>query len=87
MSPLLFNVYMDDLTHSLNRSGIGCRLGGTSFNNFGYADDMSIVAPSPGGLQKLIGICEHYAMKHDITYNIKKSVCMLVKSRKATYNL
>ena len=33
LSPLLFNVYMDDLTHRLNRSGIGCRLGGVSLNN------------------------------------------------------
>ena len=85
LSPLLFNVYMDDLTHRLNRSGIGCRLGGVSLNNFGYADDMSIVAPSPGGLQKLIRICEQYAIEHDIIYNVKKSVCMLVKSKKVQF--
>jgi hypothetical protein len=76
---------MDDLNLALNKSGVGCQLLGTSFNNFSYADDMSLVAPSPGGLQKLLNICEHYAQSHDMIYNSKKSMAMLVQSKKVKF--
>ena len=82
MSPRLFNVYMDDLSKRLNLSGKGCQLHGTPANNFGYADDMCLVAPSRKGLQRLIDICSDYAVKHDILYNTSKTVCMIVPSKK-----
>jgi hypothetical protein len=82
LSPLFFSIYMDDLSIALNNSGIGCHFGNVPLNHFIYADDMSLVAPSAGGLQKLIRICERYALAHDVIYNIEKSVCMLVNSKK-----
>ena len=82
LSPLFFSIYMDDLSIELNNSGIGCHFGNVPLNHFIYADDMSLVAPSAGGLQKLIRICERYALAHDVIYNIEKSVCMLVNSKK-----
>ena len=72
---------MDYLSIELNNSGIGCHFGNVPLNHFIYADDMSLVAPSAGGLQKLIRICERYALAHDVIYNIEKSVCMLVNSK------
>lgn len=86
LSPVLFCVYMDDLNVELNRSAIGCQLLGVSFNNFSYADDMALAAPSPGGLQKLLNICERYALSHDMIYNSKKSVAMLVQSKKVKFS-
>ena len=86
LSPLLFCVYMDDLAVKLNNSGIGCHYGGRTLNHFSYADDMSLVAPSPGGLRKLIAICEQYARDHDIIYNSEKSVCMLIHSKKVKFS-
>ena len=82
LSPLLFNVYIDDLSLALAESKIGCRLNGLAMNNFAYADDMAVLAPSPTGLQKLLDICSSYAIKHDITFNVKKSVCMCVKPKR-----
>ena len=39
MSPVLFNVYMNDLSCALNRSNIGGRIGGEIVNHLSYADD------------------------------------------------
>ena len=40
ISPVLFNVYMDDISFALNRSNIGGRIGGEIVNHLGYADDL-----------------------------------------------
>ena len=47
-----------------------------------YADDIVILSPSATALQKLLDICSVYSEKHDIVYNVKKSVCMLINSAK-----
>ena len=82
LSPLFFNIYMNDLSMQLNMSDIGCNINGIFLNHFVYADDMCIVAPCANALQLLLNICMKYAGTHDITYNIKKSVCMYMKSSK-----
>ena len=46
LSPLLFNVYMDDLSLQLHRQPIGCSVGGTVVNHMLYADDIVLFAPS-----------------------------------------
>ena len=45
LSPLFFNIYMNDLSMQLNMSDIGCNINGIFLNHFVYADDMCIVAP------------------------------------------
>ena len=39
LSPLLFNIYIDDLSLTLSKSNIGCRLGGRLINHIACADD------------------------------------------------
>ena len=48
-------------------------------NNFSYADDMVILAPSMKALRKLISTCELYAIENDIIYNVKKTEYMIFK--------
>lgn len=84
LSPLFFNVYINDLSIDLTNSGIGCNINGVCLNHFIYADDMCLVAPSARALQTLLNICVKYASCHDIVYNTKKSVCMFFKSNKLT---
>ena len=43
LSPLLFDVYVNELSELLNKSGIGGNLGGTLINHMLYADDICIV--------------------------------------------
>ena len=79
LSPLLFNVYIDDLNLELNATKLGCKMGGIQMNNFSYADDMVILAPSMKALRKLISTCELYAIENDIIYNVKKTEYMIFK--------
>ena len=82
MSPLLYNVFMDDLSKELVKSKVGCYIGNMCINHLMYADDSVLLAPSPYALQKLIGICEQYAKNNEVVYNSKKTVCMVIKSKK-----
>ena len=40
-----------------------------------YADDAVLLAPSIGGLQILVDICQEFATRNDMCYNFKKSKC------------
>ena len=81
LSPQLFNVYIDGLSNILNKSTIGGSLGGKRINHLLYADDLCIVSLSSAGLQQLLSICDQYCASHSLTFNVRKSVCMLFKSK------
>ena len=80
LSPFLFNVYTDELSSHLVRSGYGCHYLG-SVNHLYYADDMVLLSPTPFGLQKLLDVCAEYANDHDMVFNTKKTVCMAILPR------
>ena len=42
LSPLLFNIYVNELSDCLNKSGIGGSLNGTVINHMLYADDIYV---------------------------------------------
>jgi hypothetical protein len=46
LSPILFGVYMDELVLSLQACGQGCHIGQIFMEEFTYADDASLLAPS-----------------------------------------
>lgn len=76
LSPLLFNVYINDITACLNNSKVGCILANSTINHLLYADDLCLISPSTAGLQKLLDICGEFGSKHDLIYNSLKSVTM-----------
>ena len=78
LSPLLYNVYTDDLNHHLQATGVGCYVGGAWVNSLSYADDMVLLAPTVTARQTLLEVCRAYAAPHDIVCNTTKTVCMLV---------
>ena len=53
LSPLLFNVYMNELSCILNKSGVGCHINNNIVNHIMYADDMCLIAPCATSVQKL----------------------------------
>ena len=83
ISPYLFNVYVDELNIRLNAAGTGCQLAGTTANNFAYADDLALLAPTARALNDLLKICEVFAVENYIVFNTLKSVCMLVPALRA----
>ena len=76
-----FNVYMDDLSNILNKSGLGCHLGDVSVNNLLYADDTCILAPSPSALQRLLKLCELFACDNNVIFNAAKTKYMCLKTK------
>ena len=81
LSPVLFNVYMDDLSSVLNSLNVGCYLNGTMLNHLMYADDVVIMAPSTRSMQILLSHCDKYADMHDIIFHTRKSKCMYFKPK------
>ena len=79
LSPFLFTLYVDDLSHKLNNAKVGCHINNVCINHLFYADDLCIMAPSPVGLQLLIDIGASYGFENDILFNRSKSVCIVVK--------
>jgi exonuclease III len=77
LSPLFFNVFIDDLLSRLHRSPFGLRMGSHQFSSMAYADDISLVAAQPQDLQELISICADYASHWRFSFGIKKSRCMI----------
>ena len=61
ISPMLYNLYMDDLSLMLNCSGIGGYIGTSFINHLCYADDLCLVSLSSSGMQHLLNICNEYA--------------------------
>ena len=82
LSPVLYNVFIDDLSASLSKVKYGCFMGDTNMNHLLYADDSVILAPSPSSLQKLLKICEKFACENELTFNAKKTKCMCFCSMK-----
>ena len=78
LSPMLFNLYVDGLSRSLNSLNIGCKIGPRLVNHLAYADDLVLICPSVKGLQRLVDVCQEYGDCNDITYNCKKTVCMRI---------
>ena len=79
LSPMLFNVYIDDLSIKLNQSGIGGVIGGHLINPLYYADDLCLISLSSAGMQKLLDVCSTYATEHLLTYNGSKSYSLCFK--------
>ena len=82
-TPLLYNVYTDDLNHHLQATGVGCYVAGAWVNSLSYADDMVLLAPTVTALQTLLEVCRAYAGPHDSVYNTTKTVCMLVRPKQS----
>ena len=76
LSPLLFNVYIDELLDELKTMNVGCHIHVQPVNVLAYADDIVLLSPSSAGMVKLIDKCEKFAMSRDIKFNAKKTVCM-----------
>ena len=81
LSPLLFNVFVDNLSVELTASRVGCNINEVFINHLIYADDTVILAPSPDALQKLIDICFKFADNNEMVVNEKKPYVMCVKPK------
>ena len=47
---------------------VGCHLAGSLFDSYGYADDITLLAPSRQALQILLNICEEFSSSHSMLF-------------------
>ena len=71
-----FSLYIDPLLDRLLRSGYGCHIKGVYMGALSYADDITIMCPSIGGLNEMLKICHNFAQSNSIIFNNKKTVCI-----------
>ncbi|XP_059045228.1 uncharacterized protein LOC131841014 [Achroia grisella] len=80
-SPILFNLYINELIVALGSTHVGCHIDVVNVNNISYADDMVLLSASVCGLRRLMAICESYARRHGLVYNAIKSKVVVFEAR------
>ena len=76
MSPLLFNLYVNDLSVQLQKLPVGCCCDDMVVNHLMYAYYIVLLAPSGKWMQTSIGATYAYGNAYDIIFNITKSQVM-----------
>ena len=82
LSPLLFNMYMNDLSICLRKLPVGCCCGDMVVNHLMYADDIVLLAPSAKGMQRILNTIYAYGNDFDIVFNVTKSQVMFYDALK-----
>ena len=83
-------MYLDTLLAQLRDAGIGCHIGGAFLGAFGYADDVTLLAPSRQGLQAMLKICEDFAAFHSMQFSTdpvpskSKTKCMFFSRKRSS---
>ena len=80
LSLYLFALYFNELSTNLNAIKSGCIIVNALVKNFFFAD-ICLLPPRLSGLQDLVDVWSSYAVPHNIVFNCKKSVGVLVLSK------
>ena len=73
LSPILFNIFIDDLATKLIDQKLGVDIDGTNYCILMYADDVVLMAESANDLQKMLDTVYTWMTKWYIILNLKKS--------------
>ena len=83
LGPILFSIFINDLIRELNATLPGVHLSsGDVVNAIAYADDIVLMADSPGQLQNLVNICEKWSFDNGIRFAPKKCKIQVFNSTK-----
>ena len=72
LRPILFTIYFDSLLE-VKASSRGCYWGNHVAGALCYTDDLTILAPSPDVLRKMIADCEAFGQSHGLCFNASKT--------------
>ena len=76
LSPLFYNVYVDDLMKALKHKNFGCTIGGLYLGTVFYADDVILLGASIRKMKEMVKICCNYCCRYGIHINPTKTKWM-----------
>ena len=83
LSPILFNIFIDDILEKIQQSNTHCPvIGGKEIPGPLYADDLIVGAITGVGLQRAINEVDRFCEEWGMKINIGKSKIMVFKKRK-----
>lgn len=77
LGPILFNVFINDLLNELDEAGLGAEIGPIRIPTLGFADDIVLISDCPKKLQALIDICQSWASRNGMAFNVSKCKVMV----------
>ena len=83
LSPLLFNLFVDDISRSLDKKD-GVDIGDKALNCLMYADDIALVSYSREGLQNSMNRIYDYFKTWELELNVDKSAFVIFGSEGKT---
>ena len=87
LSPLLFNIFISDLTSSLDSGN--CKpveLSSKKLSHLLYADDLVIISESPSGLQSSLDALHKYCRKWKLSINTDKTKVVIFSNFRKSSN-
>lgn len=85
LSPSFFNLYIDKLLVPLNTLRAGCFVGSKLVGCLAFADDLTLLAPTPAAMRLLLKNCEVLARELHIKFNMTKTKMLYFPPRGAGY--
>ena len=73
LSPLLFNLFINDLVEAINSLGVRVDIGQEKVSVLSYADALVLVAETVADLQKLLDTLSNWCTRNHIKVNGDKS--------------
>ena len=86
-------IFSPSLFCQLREAGIGCHLGSTFLGAYGYADDVTLLAPTREGLQRMLKICEEFSESHSMVFSTdpvpskSKTKCLFFSTSRSVDNI
>ena len=71
--PILFTLYIDDLLYELEQSGVVFFWDDQFVGALAYADNLTLSAPNPAALRRLLFICEQFGAAKKLKFNPDKT--------------
>ena len=83
LSPILFNIFVDDICSYFNNSlADPVLLNNIHFNHFLYADDLVLISETPSGLQHCVDALQSFCSEWSLTVNTNKTKTMIISNNK-----
>lgn len=80
LSPLLFNMVVDELLRKLDTLDLGVSVGRCAVSSLGFCDDLNLTSRSEQGLQQMLNVCQKFYEQRGLSINPSKSVAVGISS-------